>query len=282
MILRIDDTDLERNTEESLQSIFEGLAWLGPRTGTSSIGSPNGSRCTNQLAAEILAKGLAYRDFTPAEVEERRKAHTGGAWLSNPGQREISREESDPRRRWEKVRAAFSRAARHRRSRYVHDLVYGEQSKSRRYRGLRPAAQQRRAHVSSGFLRRRCGSAHQPHRARAGPPDEHVQAHPDFPRGRRRAAAIRASAAAHRARWQQAFQAHSRARWFRSRLIAMRDFCPQAFINFLCLLGWSPKNDREQMTREELVQAFSFEGVNRSNAVVNFTEEDPFDPKASG
>ena len=57
-------------------------------------------------------------------------------------------------------------------------------------------------------------------------------------------------------------------------------FLPQAFINFLCLLGWSPKNDREQMTRQELVDAFSFEGINRSNAVVNFTEEEPFDPKA--
>ena len=34
------------------------------------------------------------------------------------------------------------------------------------------------------------------------------------------------------------------------------------------------------MTRQELVDAFSFEGINRSNAVVNFTEEDPFDPKA--
>ncbi len=34
------------------------------------------------------------------------------------------------------------------------------------------------------------------------------------------------------------------------------------------------------MTRQELIDAFSFEGVNRSNAVVNFTEEDPFDPKA--
>ena len=51
-------------------------------------------------------------------------------------------------------------------------------------------------------------------------------------------------------------------------------------MNFLCLLGWSPKNDREQLTREELTQLFSFEGVNRSNAVVNFTEEDPFDAKA--
>src|SRR5262249_51201972 len=44
--------------------------------------------------------------------------------------------------------------------------------------------------------------------------------------------------------------------------------------------GWSPKDNREQMTRQELVDAFSFEGINRSNATVNFTEEDPFDPKA--
>jgi glutamyl-tRNA synthetase len=34
------------------------------------------------------------------------------------------------------------------------------------------------------------------------------------------------------------------------------------------------------MSRQELIDAFSFEGVNRSNAVVNFTEEDPIDPKA--
>ncbi len=57
-------------------------------------------------------------------------------------------------------------------------------------------------------------------------------------------------------------------------------FLPQAFINFVVLLGWSPKNDREQMSRDELVGAFSLEGVNRSNATINFTEEDPFDPKA--
>jgi glutamyl-tRNA synthetase len=57
-------------------------------------------------------------------------------------------------------------------------------------------------------------------------------------------------------------------------------FLPHAFINFLSLLGWSPKNDRELMSREELIESFSFEGINRSNAVINFTEEDPFDPKA--
>src|SRR6185437_1965108 len=57
-------------------------------------------------------------------------------------------------------------------------------------------------------------------------------------------------------------------------------FLPHAFMNFLSLLGWSPKNDREKMSREELIELFSLEGINRSNATINFTEQDPFDPKA--
>jgi glutamyl-tRNA synthetase len=57
-------------------------------------------------------------------------------------------------------------------------------------------------------------------------------------------------------------------------------FLSHAFVNFLCLLGWSPKNDREVMSRDELVELFTLEGINRANAVVNFTEEEPFDPKA--
>jgi glutamyl-tRNA synthetase len=62
-------------------------------------------------------------------------------------------------------------------------------------------------------------------------------------------------------------------------------FLSEAFINFLCLLGWSPKNDRENMSVQELTDIFSLEGINRSNAVVNFKEpaatpEEMFDPKA--
>ena len=57
-------------------------------------------------------------------------------------------------------------------------------------------------------------------------------------------------------------------------------FLPQGFINFLCLLGWSPKNDREVMSRQDLTDLFSLEGINQSNATVNFTDQDPFDPKA--
>jgi glutamyl-tRNA synthetase len=65
-------------------------------------------------------------------------------------------------------------------------------------------------------------------------------------------------------------------------VVTYRDagFLPQAFINFLCLLGWSPKDNREVMSRQELIEAFTLDNVNHSNAVVNFTDEDPFDPKA--
>ena len=57
-------------------------------------------------------------------------------------------------------------------------------------------------------------------------------------------------------------------------------FLALAYINFLSLLGWSPKDNREQMTLLELQNAFSFEAVHRSNAVVNFSDADPIDPKA--
>jgi glutamyl-tRNA synthetase len=51
-------------------------------------------------------------------------------------------------------------------------------------------------------------------------------------------------------------------------------FLPEAFVNFLCLLGWSPKDDRTRMSLDELINAFSLEGINRANAVVNFKESE--------
>jgi glutamyl-tRNA synthetase len=47
-------------------------------------------------------------------------------------------------------------------------------------------------------------------------------------------------------------------------------FLPEAMFNFLALLGWSPgAGDRELFTREELVQAFTLDGIASSNAVFN-------------
>jgi glutamyl-tRNA synthetase len=46
-------------------------------------------------------------------------------------------------------------------------------------------------------------------------------------------------------------------------------YLPEAMVNFLALLGWSPGDDRELMSREELVEAFALEGISGGNAVFN-------------
>jgi len=45
-----------------------------------------------------------------------------------------------------------------------------------------------------------------------------------------------------------------------------RGFLPEALVNFLCLLGWNPKDDREKMPIEEIIRLFDFPGINQSNA----------------
>jgi len=42
---------------------------------------------------------------------------------------------------------------------------------------------------------------------------------------------------------------------------------PEAMVNFLALLGWSPGDDRQVMTREELVEAFSLDRILRKSGV---------------
>lgn len=62
-----------------------------------------------------------------------------------------------------------------------------------------------------------------------------------------------------------------------------RGFIPWAFNNFLVLLGWSPGDDREFFTREELIEAFSLERINRSSSIFNYHKGDKkffTDPKA--
>jgi glutamyl-tRNA synthetase len=46
-------------------------------------------------------------------------------------------------------------------------------------------------------------------------------------------------------------------------------YLPEALVNFLALLGWSPGDDRELMTRDELIAAFALEGISGGNAVFN-------------
>jgi len=60
-------------------------------------------------------------------------------------------------------------------------------------------------------------------------------------------------------------------------------FLPWAFVNYLSLLGWSTPDSREIFSMEELIEAFSLERISRANAIFDVRKDDPkffTDPKA--
>ncbi len=62
-----------------------------------------------------------------------------------------------------------------------------------------------------------------------------------------------------------------------------RGFLPWALNNYLVLLGWAPGNDQEFFSREELIANFSLERINKSHSIFNYRKNDPkffTDPKA--
>lgn len=281
MILRLDDTDVERNTQASVDSIFDGLKWLDLNWDEYYRQSDR-LQLHTEAAEAILDKGLAYRDFTPmTQATDEKPAEGGAAWLCNPEMRELSQDESDRR-----AAAGEPFVIRYRVPRQTGqvvtftDEVYGEQSKSTadiedfallRSNGLptyhmascADDADLRISHIIRGQDHLTNTFKHVLIFEALGyepPKFAHLPLliAPDGAKLSKRKHGPVVSVTTYR---DAGFLAH-------------------AYVNFLCLLGWSPKDDRERMSREELVAVFGFEGVNRSNAVVNFSDEDPIDPKA--
>lgn len=46
-----------------------------------------------------------------------------------------------------------------------------------------------------------------------------------------------------------------------------RGFLPEAIVNYICLLGWSPKGEQEKFTMDELIEKFSISGLSKSSAI---------------
>ena len=269
MILRIDDTDVERNTQTSLDSIFEGLKWLDLNWDEFYRQSERGD-LHRKMANEILAKGMAYRDFTPAVAVE--TEHSGG-WLFNADMRELSQEESDRRAAAGEPFVVRYRVPREsRESVSFVDLVYGPQSKATAdiedFALLRSSgiptyhmascaddADLRISHIIRGQDHLTNTFKHQLIFEALGvepPKFAHLPLliAPDGAKLSKRKHGPVVSVTTYRD----------------------AGFLPHAFVNFVCLLGWSPKDDREKLTRQELIDIFTLEGVNRSNATINFTE----------
>src|SRR5216684_494511 len=280
MILRIDDTDVDRNTQASLDSIFEGLTWLN-------LGWDEEYRQSDrvdlhrQIAWNIFEKGLAYRDFTPATQAADERPHGEGAWLFNAGMRELAAEESQRRANTgEPFVLRFRVPHDNPHPVEFQDAVYGEQSKL-------PADIEDFALLrSNGIPTYHMASCADDIDLRIS----HIIRGQDHLSNTFKHILIFEAAGATPPQFAHLplLVAPDGAKLSKRKhgpvvsVTTYRDagFLPHAYVNFLCLLGWSPKDNREQMKLEELISAFSFEGVNRANAVVNFKEDDPIDPKA--
>jgi glutamyl-tRNA synthetase len=280
MVLRLDDTDVERNSDASVQSIFEGLRWLGLDWDEEYKQSER-LDLHRQCAESIFAKGLAYRDFTPAHTGDSDQSSGQGAWLCNPGMRELSREESDRRARAGEPFALRYRVPRGEgRTLSFTDSVYGEQSK------LVDEVEDFALLRSDGMPTYHLASCVDDadlritHIVRGQDHLTNTFKHLLIFEG----LGIAAPTFAH----LPLLVAPDGAKLSKRKhgpvvsVTTYRDagFLASAFINFLCLLGWSPKNDREFMSIDELKAAFTLENVNRANAVINFSDENPFDAKS--
>ena len=76
LVLRIEDTDLERSTPEMVEGILQGLAWLGIHWDEGPYYQTQRMDLYRVAAAKLLASGAAYYCFCSKEELERRRAAT--------------------------------------------------------------------------------------------------------------------------------------------------------------------------------------------------------------
>src|SRR5687768_14446586 len=98
-LLRIEDTDRERNDPAMTDVIVQSLAWLGLDWDEDIVHQADGLAQHQRDADVLLANGSAYRCFcTPEELDQKRAA-AGEGYRYDGKCRQLSREESDARAR---------------------------------------------------------------------------------------------------------------------------------------------------------------------------------------
>ena len=284
-LLRIEDTDLQRSTEESTRSIIEGLEWLGLSYDEELVFQSANADKHRAAAYKLVDEGKAYRDFTPkAErddanvkqgIADRARAHS--AENADPRDnvfRDLSKDESDQRAAGSEPFAVRLKIPREGKSQFE-DLVYGPQE--RQY-----------TEIEDLVLLRSDGH---PLYNLSVVIDDIEMAITHVIRGQDHLTNTHKQVLLYEALGAKVPQfahlplilAPNKGKLSKRKhgevvsLTTYRDrgFVPEAFRNFLALLGWAPSDGKEILSLEELVQSFSLEHVHRSPAVFNFQENDP-------
>src|SRR5262249_10205590 len=282
-ILRIEDTDLERSSEEMVRGILEGMAWLGLDYDEGPFFQSEYAGKHRAAVYELLEKGLAYRDFTPKEARDDSNIKEQAAEAARQGKvinpyRNLSREESDARAESGEPFVIRFKVPEIGKTSFD-DSVYGLQERD--YKDIEDLV----------LLR----SGGHPLYNLSVVVDDILMGITHIVRGQDHLSNTHKQVLIYQALGKSVPQfahlplilAPNKGKLSKRKhgeivsVTTYRDkgFVPDAFVNFLALLGLPPAGteaaaDREIFSREELIALFSLEGIHKSNAIFNFNEGD--------
>jgi glutamyl-tRNA synthetase len=277
LVLRIEDTDFERSTSEMVDGILEGLQWLGVDWDEGPFFQSQRMDVYRASADRLLASGHAYCCFcTKEELEQRRAAaQAEGRPSRYEGTcRRLSREDAE-RRRGEGAAAAVRFAVPLTGSTAFEDQVFG------RIEFANPELEDFVLLRSDGVPTYHLSvvtddiDMRMTHILRGA---DHIS---NTPKQVLLYHALGAPlpAFAHVPLILGADKTRLSKRHGATSVMAYCDegIVPEAFRNFLALLGWTPKDSfKEVLGDRELIEQFGLEGISKSNAVFDRPKLDWF------
>lgn len=265
-LLRIEDTDKNRSTEEFVGQILTDLAWLGITWDESPVYQSHHLERHQYIAQKLLDDGKAYRCFCSPELlqKERKEAEKEKKAFQYDGRcRRLSKEDI---KSYLKAKRPFALRLKVDEGETVfNDLIRGKVSVSHR--------------ELDDFVILRSDNTPIYHLAVVT--DDHDMQVTHVIRGDDHLSNTPKQILINQAlSWQIPVFAHvPLIHGFDGARLSKRHgatsvgelkekgILAQALFNYLCLLGWAPGDDREIMSRDELVSIFSLERVNKKNAV---------------
>jgi glutamyl-tRNA synthetase len=281
-LLRIEDTDLARSTEESTQSILQGLSWIGLDHDEEIVFQSDNADKHRETARKLLAEGKAYRDFTPKEEQGDKtvkeaivaRARQADKNMRDNPYRDLPAAESDSRAESGEPFAIRLKVADTGRTAFE-DAVYGIQERD--YADTEDLVLLRSDGHPLYNLAVVCDDIEMRITHVIRGQDHLTNTHKQILIYE--ALGVTPPIFAH----LPLILAPNKGKLSKRKhgevvsLTTYRDngFVPAAFRNFLALLGWSAGEEKEIYSLDELVEKFSLDHIHRSNAVFNFHENDP-------
>jgi glutamyl-tRNA synthetase len=275
-VLRIEDTDLERSSQDMVEGILDGLRWLGLDWDEGpGIGGEFGPYFQSErldrhraMANRLVAQGQAYYCYCTADTLNTKRAaaeQAGSAWRYDRTCCALSSTEIGSREREKTLRAIRFRVpdGPTRFDDLVHGPIEFDGANIEDFVLLRSDGQPTyQLSVVSDDVEMKIT-----HVVRG---DDHISNTP------KQLLLYRAVGAAEprfahvplilgpdKKRLSKRHGATSVTEY------ARQGYLPEAMFNFLSLLGWSPGTDQEMFTRADLIHAFALEGISGGNAVFN-------------